>query len=287
VDDLKEELQTASSFITPSTSSQCVLGETTEDLAELSVADLEKVPLLKHGEGNDVKPDINDERCPLLAEESSQHSLLSENMSPNEQELPSQETDHGVQIEEQKSCEEEMQKEAEPIKPKDLPKQLGYSNLIIKAQALKVLEDMEIPKMTKPETLSTNMQMKKPLQSVKAKSLSMEQIAEEYVMKPFNEVQLSSLYSNKELNSCSEFVTEFVETHLRPASKQTHPLQDLLFAYLRAINHLVVNAMDLDAMKKECKEKQSQLWILETTTVSESGECQVSMKFPGSELYRR
>ena len=106
------------------------------------------------------------------------------------------------------------------------------------------------------------------------------------IVKPFSEVELSALYCNRELDACVEFVSSFVESHLRPSCKQTHPLHDLLVIYLRSINRLVVNHMELDAMKKESKEKQCQLWILETTTITESGECQDGNPVSASHVYQ-
>lgn len=106
------------------------------------------------------------------------------------------------------------------------------------------------------------------------------------LVKPFSEVELSVLYCNHELDACMEFVSSFVELHLRPSCKQTHPLHDLLVIYLRSINRLVVNHMELDAMKRESKEKQSQLWILETTTITESGECQDGNPVSASHVYQ-
>lgn len=106
------------------------------------------------------------------------------------------------------------------------------------------------------------------------------------IPKPLSDEELSALYSNLELDACTEFVSSFVESHLRPSSKQTHPLHDLLVIYLRSINRLVVNHMELDANKRESKEKQSQLWILETTTITESGECQDGNPVSASHVYQ-
>lgn len=113
-----------------------------------------------------------------------------------------------------------------------------------------------------------------------------EEDANMLMVKPFSDDELSALYSNQELDACMEFVSSFVEAHLRPASKHTHPLHDLLVTYLRSINRLVINHMELEANKKESKEKQSHLWILETTTITESGECQDGNPVSASHVYQ-
>jgi hypothetical protein len=104
-------------------------------------------------------------------------------------------------------------------------------------------------------------------------------------IRPFTEAQLSSLYSNRELEMNSEFVSEFVENHLRE-SQQLHRLYELLVSYFRVRNRLIVNAMDLEALKKECVEHQNNLWMIETSVVSDSGECQDGNPVSASHEYK-
>lgn len=94
-------------------------------------------------------------------------------------------------------------------------------------------------------------------------------------VKPFTEQQLTSLYHNQELALVDAFVTEFTETQLRCGPlRQQHRLHELLMSYLRVRNHLIVNSYELERLKKNCRETQKQLWCLEKTSETESGECQ-------------
>jgi hypothetical protein len=104
-------------------------------------------------------------------------------------------------------------------------------------------------------------------------------------IRPFTEAQLSSLYSNRELEMNAEFVSEFVENHLRE-SQQQHHLYELLVSYFRVRNRLIVNVMDLEALKKECVEHQNNLWMIETSVVSDSGECQDGNPVSASHEYK-
>ncbi|KAK7871957.1 hypothetical protein R5R35_004755 [Gryllus longicercus] len=109
------------------------------------------------------------------------------------------------------------------------------------------------------------------------------EVAEEF--RPLSEVQLLALYNNSELESNIEFVSEFVESQLQ-GIKQQHHLYELLVSYLRARNRLIVNSMELESLKKECKEHQSCLWTVETSIVSESGECQDGNPVSASHEYK-
>lgn len=104
-------------------------------------------------------------------------------------------------------------------------------------------------------------------------------------IRPYTEAQLTYLYNNQELEMNAEFVSEFVENHLHDG-RQQHQLYELLVSYFRARNRLIVNAMDLEALKKECEEHQNNLWIVETSVVSESGECQDGNPVSASHEYK-
>lgn len=99
-------------------------------------------------------------------------------------------------------------------------------------------------------------------------------IIQEPTIKPFTEKQLSALYSNEELTLVGQFIAEFVETQLRGGIKQQHKLYELLMSYLRVRNHMILNSLDLENLKKTCKDTQKQLWSLNKACVTESGECQ-------------
>jgi len=94
-------------------------------------------------------------------------------------------------------------------------------------------------------------------------------------VRPFTEQQLASLYHNQELTLVDAFITEFTDTQLRCGHlRQQHRLHELLMSYLRVRNHLVANSYELERLKKSCRETQKQLWCLEKTSTTESGECQ-------------
>ncbi|XP_012225114.2 ectopic P granules protein 5 homolog isoform X2 [Linepithema humile] len=94
-------------------------------------------------------------------------------------------------------------------------------------------------------------------------------------VRPFTEQQLASLYHNQELTLVDAFITEFTDTQLRCGPlRQQHRLHELLMSYLRVRNHLVANSYELERLKKSCRETQKQLWCLEKTSATESGECQ-------------
>lgn len=94
-------------------------------------------------------------------------------------------------------------------------------------------------------------------------------------VRPFTEQQLASLYHNQELTLVDAFIAEFTDTQLRCGPlRQQHRLHELLMSYLRVRNHLVTNSYELERLKKSCRETQKQLWCLEKTSTTESGECQ-------------
>lgn len=98
---------------------------------------------------------------------------------------------------------------------------------------------------------------------------------EEPPITPFTQSQLASLYRNQELEENGEFISHFIETELRGGHVVRHPLYELLLGYLRARNRLMVNGMELDTLKSDCKVHQSHLWMLQKNVVTENGECQV------------
>lgn len=160
------------------------------------------------------------------------------------------------------------------------------------------VSDINIPKIVVPSVASVeaidernittfpkeDVKVVKPSTSRSSNNIShSEAVVDE--IRPFTEAQLSSLYSNQELEVNAEFVSEFVENHLRDG-RQQHRLYELLVSYFRARNRLIVNSMDLEALKKECKEHQNHLWMVETSVVSESGECQDGNPVSASHEYK-
>lgn len=92
---------------------------------------------------------------------------------------------------------------------------------------------------------------------------------------PFTDSQLSALYTNEELSCVDAYIAEFLENELQSnARRQQHRLNELLTSYLRVRNNLIINSHELEILKKNCKDIQRQLWCLEKSVISESGECQ-------------
>lgn len=111
-------------------------------------------------------------------------------------------------------------------------------------------------------------------------------IEEEPSIKPFTQSQLASLYRNQELEENGEFISHFIETELRGGHVVRHPLYELLLGYLRARNRLMVNGMELETLKSDCKVHQSHLWMLQKNVVTESGECQDGNPVEASHEFR-
>ncbi|XP_008546899.1 ectopic P granules protein 5 homolog [Microplitis demolitor] len=94
-------------------------------------------------------------------------------------------------------------------------------------------------------------------------------------LQPFTDTQLSSLYTNIELSHLESFINDFIDSQLRAnASRHQHRLHELLMSYLRVRNHLILNSLELENLKKTCKEVQKQLWHLDKASITEAGECQ-------------
>ncbi|CAD6215664.1 GSCOCG00000476001-RA-CDS [Cotesia congregata] len=93
-------------------------------------------------------------------------------------------------------------------------------------------------------------------------------------IQPFTDAQLSSLYSNAELSHLDAFINDFIDSQLRESSSRQHRLHELLMSYLRVRNHLTMNSVELENLKKSCKEVQKQLWHLDKASITESGECE-------------
>jgi hypothetical protein len=157
---------------------------------------------------------------------------------------------------------------------------VNESNTVSEA-TVSVEEVVERNKITfaKEDTKIVEMASPEPVNELSHSEAAVDEI------RPFTEAQLSYLYTNQELDMNAEFVSEFVENHLHDG-RQQHRLYELLVSYLRARNRLIVNAKDLEALKKECEEHQNNLWMVETSVVSESGECQDGNPVSASHEYR-
>lgn len=95
-----------------------------------------------------------------------------------------------------------------------------------------------------------------------------------FSIKAYTEQQLSSLYMNTELNALEEFSFQFVEAELKGLAIKQHPLYDLLINYLNVKNKVTENQLEIQQLRKECKEAQSILWSLDSAVASGRGECQ-------------
>ncbi|XP_049842891.1 ectopic P granules protein 5 homolog isoform X1 [Schistocerca gregaria] len=95
-------------------------------------------------------------------------------------------------------------------------------------------------------------------------------------VRPFTEAQLVALCTNPELEATEDVAAEFVDAQLRGGGGrlQQHPLYTLLISYLRARQRLAAASAELANLEDECRDHQQHLWIVETTSVTESGECQ-------------
>ncbi len=93
---------------------------------------------------------------------------------------------------------------------------------------------------------------------------------------PFTEAEMASVYYNQELHNHGPFVNNFVEIELRSGSVVNHPLHALLTEYLTRRDNLCKNKLEFNHLMDNYKQFQDQIWNLDTSSVTEYGECQVS-----------
>lgn len=93
-------------------------------------------------------------------------------------------------------------------------------------------------------------------------------------IKAYTEQQLSSLYINEELQLLEQFTNQFVEAELRGTNLKQHLLHELLASYLSARSKIVGITLEIEQLRKEYNERCNLLWNLESSVVSDRGQCQ-------------
>lgn len=95
---------------------------------------------------------------------------------------------------------------------------------------------------------------------------------------PFTEAEMASLYYNQELHQHGVFVDNFIEIQLRTKSVVKHPLHELLNEYLNCRDNLRKNKIEFNRYLQDYKQLREQIWILDTSSLTEHGECQVRLR---------
>ncbi|XP_055633796.1 ectopic P granules protein 5 homolog isoform X2 [Toxorhynchites rutilus septentrionalis] len=94
-------------------------------------------------------------------------------------------------------------------------------------------------------------------------------------IEPFTRDQLAMFYRlDDQLRSAEAFEQEFIGRELEPNSLcMNHPLYQLLQRYAKARADLNLNQLELDALRRKCKELAAELWTLKEQTFYASGKC--------------
>lgn len=94
-------------------------------------------------------------------------------------------------------------------------------------------------------------------------------------LKPFTEADMTTLYFNQELHNFDYFVDNFIEVELKSGFVVTHPLYELLTCYLTCRDNLTENEIEFNHYMEDYKQFQEKIWNLDTSSLTEYGECQV------------
>lgn len=94
-------------------------------------------------------------------------------------------------------------------------------------------------------------------------------------LKPYTEADMTALYFNQELHNFDYFVDNFIEVELKSGFVITHPLYELLTCYLTCRDNLTKNEIEFEHYMEDYKQFQEKIWNLDTSSLTEYGECQV------------
>lgn len=104
-------------------------------------------------------------------------------------------------------------------------------------------------------------------QSVRTKVI----LAEDAVIQPMTDVQITSLYQNNELEENAGFIAHFIEQEQNIPQLEFY---ELVLGYLRARTSLIGSQKELVAVQEEYKKQKGNIWIFEKRTATEEGECE-------------
>lgn len=102
---------------------------------------------------------------------------------------------------------------------------------------------------------------------------------------PYTEAQLSAFYRNGELEILDDFTAQYVEAELKGTAIQKHPLFELLMNYLNVREKLTTNTVELNQLRKEYEDCKENLWTVEKTVKSVTGECQDGVRVTAKHVY--
>lgn len=102
---------------------------------------------------------------------------------------------------------------------------------------------------------------------------------------PYTETQLSALYRNGELEILDDFISQYVEAELKGIAIKQHPLFELLMNYLKVRERLTTNTVELNQLRKEYDDCKENLWTVEKTAKSVTGECLDGVRVTAKHVY--
>ncbi|KAG5874036.1 hypothetical protein JTB14_007998 [Gonioctena quinquepunctata] len=92
---------------------------------------------------------------------------------------------------------------------------------------------------------------------------------------------------NMKLETIDSFNSQFVEAELKGTATKQHPLYEMLTNYLQVQEKITGNTLEIDQIRKEYKSFQSELWTIETASVTARGECQDGSVVTASHSYNK
>ncbi|KAK9871045.1 hypothetical protein WA026_010003 [Henosepilachna vigintioctopunctata] len=106
-------------------------------------------------------------------------------------------------------------------------------------------------------------------------------------IKPYTEDQLAAFYTNTELQVIDSFTDQYIEAELKGLAIKKHYLYELLNMYLHVKEKVTGNNLELDQLRREYRELQSQLWSLDSVNISGKSECQDGVTVTASHSFAR
>lgn len=149
------------------------------------------------------------------------------------------------------------------------------------APLLEVAKEVHYPELPKQETSQKTQEAHYPALPKQETSQAIQE-----PLQPFTKEQLAQLYSNPELEASREFEICFVQSELRTAALNKHPLHELITAYAQARDKQRHNANELDRLRQELKGCEESAWILENSRVSGRSQCQDGISVSVSHRYQ-
>ncbi|XP_014245821.1 ectopic P granules protein 5 homolog [Cimex lectularius] len=158
-----------------------------------------------------------------------------------------------------------------------------FQNLI--SNPLNEIDERLEAELTAKDDIDTDIQF--PYSDIEDEFADMSNILSQTQELPsFTEAQLLSLYINNEVGRCNNYIESFIDGELRGGIALRHPLYDLLANYVKFREKQFSNSKEVETLIQDSKNIQQQLWILNITKITESGECQDGNPVEASHEYQ-